>query len=595
MSRRPARERPQRGTDADDHPSHPTVETSDTHYDETFSRRRQYENATGMRELRDPPRRLSELTHRQRLLVAFLLGLGTLVCVLTVGYYYGMRTLEGRPRSPFQALNTVIETLSTTGFGADSPWETPWMNLFVAMMQVTGIVVGFVTLRVLVIPLFESAPLNLDDRLTPKSDHVVVAEYRRDSEVLLDELESLNVDYVLLESDTDDAMRLSDDGYQAIEGDPEEGADLRRATIGDADVLITDTGESTASVVLTALEHNEDLRVVSYTESTRRKAALAEVGVDRSVAPHALIGQRLAEKAATPVSIPENVGSDEVAIREMLVRRGSTLEGVRIGDSPLSKHPELTLVAGWFNGELRLPPSPDDRLTPNTVLVVAGPESVIGEAATEAAGVRRVREHSQSRVVVAGLGEGGSAAVDTFDEDVDVTTIDLSPDAEPDVVGDVTEPETLEAADIEAASALLVTVDDDATALLTAAMARSLSADVEILTRVTDSEKTSAASRAGADYVLSVQRVSARLVASEVHGERVMDPVNQIRLVRTAGNSFVGGTVADASDPEHGWTVVGVVREGEVLTDEATTVETGDEVFVAGSDHAIQHFEQHTD
>jgi voltage-gated potassium channel Kch len=99
-----------------------------------------------------------------------------------------------------------------------------------------------------------------------------------------------------------------------------------------------------------------------------------------------------------------------------------------------------------------------------------------------------------------------------------VTTIDEDPDTNPDVVGDTTEPETLRAAGIEQATALIVTLTDDSTALMTVAMARSLAADVEILVRITDTDKTSAAVRAGADYTLSVQRVCARLVAAEVHG-----------------------------------------------------------------------------
>ncbi|MFC3477309.1 potassium channel family protein [Halobacterium litoreum] len=544
-----------------------------------------------MRDLRFP-RDPSDLTRRQRLLLAFLGGLVTVVLVFTATYYWGMRTLEGRPRTPFQALNTVIETLTTTGFGADSPWETPWMNLFVALMQVTGVVIGFVTLRVLVIPLFERTPLNLDDRLSPKDDHVVVAEYRRDTEVLLDELEALDVDYVLVESDEEEAKRLSDDGYQAINGDPEDAADLERASIGKASLLITDAGDRTASVVLTALDLNEDLRVVSFTPSTRRKAALAEVGVDRSVAPHALIGARLAEKATTPVALPESVG-DDVAIREILVRRGSHLHGVRVGDSPVAAHPELSLVAGWFDGELRIPPSSGDRLTPNTVLVVAGPEGVLDEVANDVAGVRRPAA-SRGRVVVAGLGEGGQAAVDALPEEVSATTVDQRADADPDVVGDVTEPETLREADVEGASALVVTVDDDATTLLAVAMARSLADDLEILVRVTDEEKASPAVRAGADYVLSVQRVCARLVAAEVHGERVMDPVGQIRLVRADAAPFAGKTLAGASDPEHGWTVVAVVRAGDVRTDQSTTIEAADEVVVAGTDRSIRHFEKQT-
>ncbi|WP_353634522.1 NAD-binding protein [Halobacterium sp. NMX12-1] len=547
-----------------------------------------------MRELRGISLDPADLTYRQRLILAYAGGLVSVVLVFTGLYYWGMAALEARPRSPYQAFNTVIEVMTTTGFGADSPWETPWMNLFVAGMQVSGVAVGFVTLRVLVIPLFERTPVNLDDQLTVKDGHVVVAEYRRDSEVLLDELEALDVDYVLVESDREEAVRLSDDGYQAIDGDPEDSEDLQRASIGKADVLITDTDDRTASVVLTALEHNESLRVVSFTASTRRKAALAEVGVDRSVAPHALIGQRLAEKATTPVAVGEGA-SEEVAVREILVRRDSPLHGVRVRESPLASHPELTLVAGWFDGELRMPPSPDERLTPNTVLVVAGPAAVIDEVAGEIAGVQRSRVREHSRVVVGGLGEGGAAAVEALPDDVSVTTVDESPEANPDVVGDATEPETLEAANVADATALVVTVNDDATALLTVAMARSLSDDVEILVRVTDTEKATAAFRAGADYVLSVQRVSARLVAAEVHGERVMDPVSQIRLVRADASPFAGQTVATASDPQKGWTVVGIVHDGAVSTNQAAAIEAGDEVFVAGSDRAIRGFEQSVD
>ncbi|WP_232702784.1 potassium channel family protein [Halobacterium wangiae] len=537
-----------------------------------------------------------DLTGRQRLLFWFGVGLVLLVGIFTVVYYWGINNLENQPRSIFQAFNVVIETMTTTGYGADSPWSTPAMNVFVALMQVTGIVLGFVTLRILVIPLFERTPLNLDDRLTSKDDHVVVAEYERDTEVLLDELEALDVDYVLVESDEDEALRLSDDGYQAINGDPEDRDDLDRATIERASLLITDAGDRTASVVLTALEANEDLRVVSFTASTRRKAALAEVGVDRSVAPHALIGRRLAEKATTPVALDAPSADDAVVIRELLVRRGSPLHGVSVRESPVARHPDLTLVAGWFDGELRLPPSPEDRLTPNTVLVVAGPEHSVDELENEVGSGRTPRAATQSQVIVAGFGEGGQEAVSTLPADVPVTTVDQSADSGADVVGDATEPETLRAAGVEGASALVVTVDDDATALLTVAMARSLSDDVEILARVTDAEKESAAFRAGADYVLSIQRVSARLVAAEVHGERVMDPAGQIRLVRAEADRFVDAPLSAArGNTERGWTVVGVARDGRVLTDERTEIRSGDDVFVAGSDDAIQRFERTAD
>ncbi|WP_254761692.1 potassium channel family protein [Natrinema marinum] len=550
-----------------------------------------------MRALRDSdglhPR---NLTKRQRLLVLFVAGLGLTVLFYTIVYNWGMYALENRPQSVFRSFQTVVETMTTTGYGADSPWSTPMMNVLMVTIQLTGVVIGFITLRVLVIPLFERTPLNLDDRLTIKNDHVVIAEYQHDTEILLGELEELDIDYVLIESDEEEAKRLSDDGYQAIHGDPERRSDLDRATIDRASLLITDAGDKTASVVLTALEANEALRVISFTASTRRKAALAEVGVDRSVAPHALIGQRLAEKAATPIAVNGRSEADEVDVREILVRRDSPLHGVRVRDSPIVAHPNLTLVAGWFDGVLHVPPTPDDRLTPNTVLVVAGPESELDEIANEVAGVRSRRITTPSEIIVAGLGEGGTAAVEALPSDVSTTTVDESAARNPDLVGDITEPETLRDAGIADASALVVTVDDDSTALLTIAMARSLSDEVEILARVTDGEKTKAAFRAGADYVLSIQQVAARLVATEVHGERVIDPTSQIRLVRADSEPFVGETVADVRrETDRGWTLVGVARADTVYTDERTAIETGDEVIVAGSDDAIQAFERTVD
>jgi len=536
------------------------------------------------------------LTYRQRLLAVYAAAIVGIVLAFTGIYYYGINEIEGRDYSIFRAFQTVVETMTTTGYGADSPWSTPVMNVLMVTMQVTGIVIGFVTLRVLVIPLFERTPLNLGDRLSIKNDHVVVAEYERDSELLLDELEGLDVGYVLVESDEAEAKRLSDDGYQAIHGDPEELADLERASVRKAKTLITDAGDRTASIVLTALEANEGLRVISFTPSTRRTAALAEVGVDRSVAPHALIGRRLAEKATTPLRVESGEADDEIAIREVLVRRGSPLHDVRVGDSPLAGHPDLTLVAGWFDGDLVLSPGDDVRLTPNTVLVVAGPEREIDAVAGEVSGVRTPHGENHSSVIVAGMGEGGAEAVGALGDHCGVTTVDDDAETGADVVGDVTEPETLREAGIEEATALVVTVDDDATALLTIAMARALSDDVEILTRVTEAEKTGPAVRAGADYVLSVQRLCARLVAAEVHGERTMDPANQIRLVRADGAPFVGETLADLRrETERGWTVVGLARGGEVYTDERTAVEADDEVFVAGSDEAIQRFERRHD
>jgi Trk K+ transport system NAD-binding subunit len=537
-------------------------------------------------------RSLGDLSRRHRLIFKYLGGVAGIILSYTVVYNWGMRTLEGDDHSIFRSFQTVVELMTTTGFGADAPWTTPWMNVLVVVMQLSGIGIGLFTLRLLIIPLFEWTPVRLDDRLTPKDDHVVVAEYRRDSDVLLEELEGLDVDYVLIDSDQDEAQRLSNAGYQVIQGDPESPDALRRASIEDAALVVADAGQRNASVVLTAMELNPDVRSVTLTESPSQNRAMERIGVDVAASPHALIGRRLAHKAAASVTIPEGVPvGEEVEIREILVRRESPLAGVRVRDTGLFEHPRITLVAGWFGGGLRLPPAPDDRLTSNTVLVVAGPAGAVDGVREEVSGVRSARVHSD--VVIAGAGEGGSAAAAALPDDVSTTTVDVEAGTSTDVVGDVGDPETLVDAGIADATALIVTVDDDATALLAIALTRSLTGDIEILARVTDAGKVSTAFGAGGDYVLSVQRATARLLAREVYGEDVVSPVSQIRLIRTDGDRFAGRTPASVNEgADTGWVVVGVERDGAFLTDETARIDADDAVLVAGTDDMIQQFER---
>jgi TrkA-C domain. len=75
-----------------------------------------------------------------------------------------------------------------------------------------------------------------------------------------------------------------------------------------------------------------------------------------------------------------------------------------------------------------------------------------------------------------------------------------------------------------------------------------------------------------------------------------MDPVSQIRLVRADAAPFVGESLASTrAHRETGWTVVGLARNGSIYTDDGITIESDDEVFIAGSDSAIQKFERTVD
>lgn len=531
---------------------------------------------------------LGDMTGRQRTVVKFLGALVSIILVYTVIYQTGMRTLEGDDISFFHALETVVDTMTTTGYGADAPWITPYMNLLIIWYQISGVLIGFITLRILIIPLFERAPVVLDDRLTAKDDHVVVCEYGRGKDVLLNEFEASGIDYVLVDPDKDEAIDLSNRDYQVIDGDPTKMETLQRAGVEDAALVVTDARARNASVALTAHQCNEDVRVLSLTETPDRQEALEQVGVDRVVCVPSLIGRQLAEKAtatATFATAADAIG-DGTVVRELVVRHDGPLAGARVEDTPIVANPDLTLVGAWIDGELRLPPRSSERLSPNAVLVVAGPEAAFEEVHGED-GFRSLTTYDS--VVVAGLGEAGTAVTEHFPDGVDVTTIDVDESTGADVVGNASDGPVLADAGIEDATAFVVAVDDDETALLATAVGRSMAEEIDILVRVTNAEDVAKAFDAGADYVLSERRTIARLLAAEAHREPVVHPIGQIRFARVESDEFVGQDLGEIQrNANQEWVGVGLERDGEFLTDDTVRIADGDTLVVAGTDERLR-------
>ena len=532
---------------------------------------------------------VEDLTNRQRTVVKFLVTLVSVLVGYAVIYQTGMRTLEGDDITIFHALQTVVETMTTTGYGADSPWVTPYMNLLVIWYQISGVLIGFITLRILIIPLFERAPVVLDERLTAKNDHVVVCEYGRGKDVLLDEFEASGIDYVLIDPDKEEAVDLSNRDYQVIDGDPTKTETLRRAEVENAALVVTDARARNAGVALTARQCNDDVRVVSLTETPDRRDALEQVGVDRVVCVPALIGRQLAEKATATTEFAtaaDAVGGGTV-IRELVVRHDGPLAGMRVDETPIANDPELTLVGAWIDGELRLPPNASERLSPNAVLVVVGPETAFEGVRDEEDGFRSLSTHDS--VVVAGLGEAGTAVVEHLPDGIDVTTVDIDESTGADVIGDASDGAVLSEAGIEDATAFIVAVDDDETALLATAIGRSVTAGIEILVRVTEAEDVAKGFDAGADYVLSGRRTIARLLAAEAHRESVVHPIGQIRFAEVEGDEFVGQRLGEiAHDAKQEWVGVGLRRDGEFLADDTTEVAEGDTLVVAGTDERLR-------
>jgi len=536
-----------------------------------------------------------EFSRRNRLVAYYAAGLVLLVIIYTVVYNLAMARLEGVNQSIFASFEFVVQTMTTTGYGQDSGlWSHPLMYVFVALAQISGIGIGFFTLRLIIIPLFTGAEVDLDNRLTPKRDHVVICEYRRDSAVLLDELGELDIDYVLISSSEENARALSDEGYSVIHGSPQDASAFERASIDTARAVITDAGDANVNTILTVRTVRPGIDIIALTDDSDMREVLLDTGATTVLSPHGVLGHRLAEKAISTFSSELtdtiDLGSD-IEVTELPVHHGSRLIGTRIRDSNIREETGANVIGAWIDGELQLPPDPDAVIRPNTVLLVSGAHEAL-EAFSDFTRPATLRQHE--RIIVAGFGEVGRAARSVVSEaGIDVVTIDVQDREGVDIVGDASSEEVLHEAGVETAGAVIVGLPDDSASLLTTVLARSLNPDIEILVRVSDTDATRKALSAGGDYVLSVPRVSARMVARELRDEDVLAPASQIRLIRVPADPLAGSTLAESGIYERtGCRVIAVEDDaGLSSTVDPDRQFTGDErITLVGPDEAIQRF-----
>ena len=518
-----------------------------------------------------------------------------------VVYRHGMRVYEGDPRTMIEALRFSIEMFTTTGFGGDAPWESQQMNAFIAVMDLVGMVLLIGALPVVVTPLLEeafstTASTSVDGGL---SDHVVVCSDTSRSMALIEEFDSREISYVIVEPDAERAVRLHEAGQTVIRADPESTDGLAAANLPEARALITDVSDRVdASIVLAAKELSPDVRVISVVENPERERYHRLAGADEVLSPRSLLGESLAAKVTTALQtdLGEAVDiGDSLQLAEVSVPHGSPIAGSTLANSGVRERVGVNVIGAWFDGDFDAAPPPDATLSPGTVLLVSGRpdqlERLVG--LTNSA----TRRFGAGETVIVGHGQVGRTAAEAIrDADLPVTIVDRTDADGVDVVGDATDPETLRAAGVETARTVLLALPDDTTTEFTTLVVRDLAPNTQILARVEETASIQKMHRAGADYVLSLGRVTGRLSASTVLDDRdVLSLDQQIEVVRSRVPRLVGRTVGEANVREAtGCTVIAIERDDETVTDIGpdTRIGADDELIVVGDDEGIREFER---
>ena len=524
--------------------------------------------------------------------------LAVLMLGYAVVYDYAMSTFENEQRTFLHSLQVVVETFTTTGFGSDSPWISPELNLLVILMDLTGVALIFLALPALLFPLLEDTLRTTPPTETQDlSEHVVICTYTARGETLVAELDNRGIEYVLVEPDRETAVELYDAGYTVIHADPESADALAGACAASATAVIADASdEIDASIVLAAREAAPGAQVVSVIEDPDSAEYHRLAGADTVLSPRQLVGESLAAKVVAGIS-QELAGAVEIAedfeIAELSVHQGSELVGTTLAESDVGERTGANVIGAWFRGIFESPPSPNATLDGSTILLVAGNESQLErlQSLTRSG----VRGHETGAVVIVGHGRVGStAASELAAADVPYTVVDREAGSSVDVVGDATDPDVLREAGIDDARTLLLGLPNDTTTVFATLVARELNPEIEIVARAQETGNTRKLYQAGGDFVLALATVSGRMLASTVLvTEEFVSPASQVDIVRTRAPELAGQSLAEADvRAETGVTVVAVERNGDTVTelDPEFTFEANDEVLITGTDEDISRF-----
>lgn len=539
------------------------------------------------------------MVRRSRLVGYYgLVLLGALV-VFTLAYQYGMTALEDRPRSLLRSLEVVMQTFTTVGYGEDAPWSSPAMNLLVIGMQSAGIILIFTALPVFVVPLLEDAlattpPTSVENT----SDHVLVCVDTPRNRAFVAELESRDVEYVIIEPDREMAIELHEAAYPVIHGDPELTSTLQNARIEAASAVVADASdEVNASIALAVQEVDRDVPVLTIADDPGLTDYHRYAGAGHVLSPRRLLGEALANEALSSVST--NIGSvldldESFTIVTIPIGAESGLVGETLADSTISGRTGATVIGAWLDHEFVSPPPAETVLDEQTRLLVLGRDAQLRslEALTGSA----ARSYDRWTVLIVGFGEVGSAAAETLTAaDVPWNALDRAERPEVDIDCDATDPAALRAAALDEADTVLLALGEDTQALFATLVIRELNPDVEIIARANEGENVRKLYRAGADRVFGLAEISGRMIAAEILGDEGLRRIDeQLDIVQRDVSELAGQSLLEAQVRSRtGATIIAVERDSDVITGitPSFTVQAGDEAIVAGTAKAIDRLD----
>ena len=273
------------------------------------------------------------------------------------------------------------ESLSTTGYGADSKWSHPLMVLFVVLVQFIGVFLVFLVFPVYLIPFLEERFESRLPKDTPDvRDHVVIFDYGPPVATLLEELERANITTVVVDEDESDARWLLERKHRVVYGKLDEGVLLRSHLEKARALIVNSSDDRNAATILAARQLGYKGEILALVEDPFHRRPIILAGATAAYTPRHVLGAALAARASEKVS-PTVAGIQQLGhklqLSEVRIPRQSALAGKTLVEADLAHHAGVTVIGQWVGGELVTASQQDMRLEPGGILALVGaPENI---------------------------------------------------------------------------------------------------------------------------------------------------------------------------------------------------------------------------
>ncbi|WP_044248287.1 potassium channel family protein [Chondromyces apiculatus] len=532
---------------------------------------------------------------------------GVLVLVFTA-IFHALMELEGQEHSWFTGFYWTLTVMTTLGFG-DITFKTDLGRLFSMVVLLSGnvlllILLPFAFIRFLYAPWLEAQLKLRAPRALPEGSagHVVFCAWDAVTQGLSQKLGEAGVPYVVLVPDPVAAVQMMSDGVRVVTGEVDARATYDAVHAAEARAVVANLDDAqNTNVTLTVREVSATVPIVATVEHMESRDLLEFAGATHTMPLKHRLGQQLASRISLRSGEIHVVGRFRDVLMAELPALGTPLVGRSLRDLGLRQRTGVNVVGIWEHGRLA-PARGDVPLTAASVPVLVGSEAQIealraevplGEA--QAATVLIIGGGTVGRAAAAALVERG-ARVHLVEHEA-AAAARCKEVAHEVMVGEAADRAVLERAGLGAASAVIVTTNDDAMNVYLSIYVRRLRADVRLVSRITHERNHEAILRAGADFVLSYASLGKEMMFSVLQGRELVLLGEGIDLhALPVPRALAGQSLAESDlGARTGLNVIAIQRGEEIEANPApgAVLSRGEVLLVIGTQAQRSAFLEH--